>query len=88
MVIQKNIYESEIDNAFPLQLPSGCILLTYRYHDKNPDTSFKIYRITVSYSDDGGSTWAYLLDFEVREATPTNNGLWEPFFRIAEGKKL
>ena len=74
---------SDLDNPYPLQLPSGRILLAYRNHDKNPTTGlYTFFRITISYSDDFGATWSYL-------STPTSdagepNGNWEPFLRNAQ----
>jgi Neuraminidase (sialidase) len=82
-VVQNQTSTSDVANAFPLQLPSGRILFAYRNHDLNPDRSYATYRITLSYSDDGGSTWAYLSDVDVRQATAIKNGLWEPFIRVA-----
>lgn len=72
----------ELDNAYPLQLPGGRILYAYRNHDKS-GTGFSFYRITVSYSDDGGQTFHYLSQVDQRAATTAKNGLWEPFLRIA-----
>ncbi|TKA75492.1 hypothetical protein B0A49_02023 [Cryomyces minteri] len=52
---------NDLDNPYPLQLPSGRVLLAYRDHSKNATTgAYLYYRITVSYSDDNGATWSYL----------------------------
>jgi hypothetical protein len=75
---------TDIDNPYPLQLPSGRILVAYRNHDLQNGV-FTFYRITISYSDDNGATWLYL-------STPASdgppNGLWEPFLRIAQDGSL
>lgn len=73
----------EIDNAFPLQIPGGPILMSFRNHDKN-DNGYITYRITVCVSEDGGATWAFLSQVDVRESSG-RNGLWEPFLRIDRG---
>lgn len=52
---------SDLDNPYPLQLPSGRVLLAYRNHDKDASTGdYTYFRITISYSDDNGATWEYL----------------------------
>ncbi|KAI0430438.1 glycoside hydrolase family 93 protein [Xylaria sp. FL1042] len=76
----------DLDNAFPLQLPSGRILYAYRNHDR-PNSVYTYYRITVSYSDDGGSTFKYLSTVAQRAASGVN-GLWEPFLRVANDGTL
>lgn len=76
----------ELDNPFPLQIesPGGRILYAFRNHDKDAATGdYTYYRITVSYSDDFGASWLYLSQVAERAATATNNGLWEPFLRLA-----
>lgn len=78
---------SDLDNPFPLQLPSGRVLLAYRNHDKDPSTgNYTFYRITISYSDDNGVSWEYL-------STPATMpggdiGIWEPFLRNAADGSL
>ncbi|KAI3327224.1 glycoside hydrolase family 93 protein [Xylariaceae sp. AK1471] len=76
----------DLDNAFPLQLPSGRILYAYRNHDR-PSSQYTYYRITVSYSDDGGKTFRYLSTVAQRAASGIN-GLWEPFLRVANDGSL
>lgn len=75
----------ELDNAFVLQIEArGRILYAFRNHDKDSATGdYTYYRLTVSYSDDFGATWSYLSQVSERAATATNNGLWEPFLRLA-----
>lgn len=51
----------DVDNSFPLQLPSGRVLIAFRDHDKNPSTgAYTVFRITVVCSDNGGASWEYL----------------------------
>ena len=81
---------SEIDNAFPLQLPDGRLLVAFRNHDKEQGTSdeFTWFRLTLCESTDGGKTWQYLSQIAQRDATERNTGLWEPFLRIADDGSL
>ena len=78
---------NDIDNAYVLQLPTGRVLCAFRNHSKNPSTgAYTYFRITVTYSDDEGKTWAYL-------STPSSdpgpvNGNWEPFLRLAKDGSL
>ncbi|KAI1112884.1 glycoside hydrolase family 93 protein [Nemania sp. NC0429] len=76
----------DVDNAFPLQLPSGRILYAYRNHDRT-GSQYTYYRITISYSDDGGVTFRYLSTVDQRSAAGVN-GLWEPFLRVANDGSL
>ncbi|KAI1192616.1 glycoside hydrolase family 93 protein [Nemania serpens] len=76
----------DLDNAFPLQLPSGRILYAYRNHDRT-GSQYTYYRITISYSDDGGVTFLYLSTVAERPASGVN-GLWEPFLRVANDGSL
>lgn len=72
---------------YPLQLPSGRILVAYRNHVKSPTGEYLNFRISISYSDDHGSTWAPLCD-PASDPGPVN-GNWEPFLRNAQdGKTL
>lgn len=75
----------ELDNPFLLQIaPGGRLLYAYRNHDIDASTGdYTYYRITVSYSDDFGASWLFLSQVVERGATATNNGLWEPFLRLA-----
>lgn len=68
------------------------ILYAYRNHDRSlnntlgvPD-NYTFYRLTVSASDDGGESWAFLSHIDTRPANNGSanlNGLWEPFLRVA-----
>lgn len=70
----------------------GRILYAYRNHDRSlnntlgvPD-NYTFYRLSVSASDDGGRSWAFLSNIDTRAANNGSanlNGLWEPFLRIA-----
>lgn len=72
----------DLDNAFPIQLPSGRLLFAFRNHDLNGDRSPKYFRITVTYSEDNGVSWRFISQADERPARG-KNGLWEPFMRIA-----
>ena len=74
----------QIDNAFPLALPDGRILYSFRNHDKNKDGAITFYRITVCVSEDGGKTWSFLSQVDERAVASNKNGLWEPFLRVAK----
>ncbi|KAL8654855.1 MAG: hypothetical protein Q9210_001242 [Variospora velana] len=75
---------NDIDNAYLIQLPapSTRILCAFRNHSKDPFTgSYTYFRITVTYSDDGGRSWRFL-------SQPAGNpgpvqGSWEPYIRNA-----
>lgn len=84
-VAQGVVATSDTDNPFPLQIvPGGRIICAYRNHDIDATTgAYTYYRITLSYSDDSGANWYYLGQLIERAATTTNNGLWEPFCRLA-----
>lgn len=70
----------------------GRILYAYRNHDRSlnntlgvPD-NYTFYRLSVSASDDGGRSWAFLSNIDTRAANNGSanlNGLWEPFLRVA-----
>ncbi|KAF5518364.1 hypothetical protein CGCA056_v010873 [Colletotrichum aenigma] len=87
-VFRGPVAKHDMDNAFPLQLPSGRILYAYRNHDRTgADLHYTYFRISVSYSDDGGKNFKYLSTVE--EHVPSGvNGLWEPFLRIAKDGTL
>lgn len=84
-VAQGAVATSDTDNPFPLQtVPGGRIICAYRNHDIDATTGdYTYYRITLSYSDDWGANWSYLAQVTERAATSTNNGVWEPFCRLA-----
>lgn len=72
---------TDINNPYPLQLPSGRILIAFRNHSLE-DGAYTFFRITICYSDDNGATWAYLSQ-PASDPGPTY-GNWEPFLRMAE----
>jgi Neuraminidase (sialidase) len=64
----------DLDNAFPLQLPDGTLLVAYRNH------SAGAYRLEVHASADHGDHWA------MRGTIATGReGLWEPFLLLLPG---
>ncbi|KAK0708634.1 hypothetical protein B0H67DRAFT_590821 [Lasiosphaeris hirsuta] len=81
----------DMDNASPLQLPSGRILLAFRNHDRTPGgatAGYVFYRITVCFSDDGGASWAFLSHVVERPAEGGGlDGVWEPFLRMGGGER-
>ena len=81
----------DLDNAMPLQLASGRIVYAFRNHDRTGPGTYSYYRITMSYSDDGGKSWSFLSQVAEREANiqpGRKNGLWEPFLRVARDGSL
>ena len=85
-VISGSMATRDIDNPYVLQLPTGRILVAYRNHIRKDSTTYSLYRITISYSDDSGATWKWLCD----PASDQNsvNGNWEPFLRLSMNKTL
>jgi hypothetical protein len=82
------VSEHDISNSFPLELPNGRLLYAYRNHDRTgADLHYTWFRISISYSDDGGKTFLYLATVDER-APAGVNGLWEPFLRIARDGSL
>ncbi|KAJ6485786.1 neuraminidase [Mycena sanguinolenta] len=77
----------DLDNAFLKQLANGDIVATFRNHDMSGST-YTFYRITSCISHDNGKTWTFLSQVDQRAATATNNGLWEPWQRIAKSGAL
>lgn len=78
---------NDIDNPYVLQLPTGRILCAFRNHSKDPSNgAYTYFRITVTYSDDKGKTWAYLSTAS-QDPGPIN-GNWEPFLRLAQDGSL
>ncbi|KAF2137755.1 glycoside hydrolase family 93 protein [Aplosporella prunicola CBS 121167] len=75
---------TDIDNPYPIELPSGRLLVAYRSHDQTAgvEDAWTYYRLIVSYSDDGGANWDYL-STPAQEPGPTT-GVWEPFMRMAD----
>jgi hypothetical protein len=65
----------DLDNAFPLQLADGTLLVAYRHH------SAGAYRLEIHASADGGNHWV------MRGTIATGHeGLWEPFlFLLPDG---
>jgi BNR repeat-like domain len=84
-VFRGDIATHDMNNAFPMQLPSGRVLYAYRNHDRTgSDLHYTWFRISISYSDDGGRTYKYLSTVDERAPVPgTASGLWEPYLRIA-----
>lgn len=85
-VARANDTTRDLDNAMPLQLASGRIVYAYRNHDRTGPDTYSYYRITISYSDDGGKSWEFLSQVVERAADTTpgqKNGFWEPFLRVA-----
>ncbi|KAI4095400.1 MAG: hypothetical protein LQ344_001698 [Seirophora lacunosa] len=75
---------NDIDNAYLIQLPapSTRILCAFRNHSKDPVTgSYTFFRITITYSDDGGRSWRFLSE-PAGNAGPVQ-GNWEPYLRNA-----
>ena len=85
-IAQGSPTKTDIDNAFPLQLPNGRLLLAFRNHDRT-SSGYTYYRITVCYSDDNGASWIFLSQIDER-AAQGKNGLWEPFLRVANNGNL
>ncbi|KAL8650766.1 MAG: hypothetical protein Q9226_005003, partial [Calogaya cf. arnoldii] len=80
---------NDIDNAFLIQLtaPSTRILCAFRNHSKNPTTgTYTFFRLTITYSDDGGQSWRYLS--QPASDTGAVNGNWEPYLRTATDNSL
>lgn len=78
---------SDLDNPYPVQLPSRRVLLAYRNHDKDASSGdYTAFRIDVSYSDDKGKTWKYLSTPIKMPGGPI--GVWEPLLRVAQDKTL
>ena len=76
---------TDTDNPFVIQLPTGEILAAYRNHAMNQDGTYAHYKIDVSQSTDGGATFSYLstLADMLPQADNHNGGNWEPFLRLA-----
>lgn len=68
----------DLANGFPLELPGGQLLVAYRHH--TGPASARVYRIALSASSDGGSSWSALA---VIWAGPI--GVWEPFLYVPPG---
>ncbi|RYP07427.1 hypothetical protein DL764_002504 [Monosporascus ibericus] len=78
----------DMNNAMPLQLPSGRVIYVYRNHDRTgADWHCTYFCISLSYSDDGARNFKYLST--VAERVPSGvNGLWEPYLRLARNGTL
>lgn len=72
---------TDINNPYPLQLPSGRIIIAFRNHSLQNGV-YTYFRITICYSDDNGATWTYLSQ-PASDPGPVN-GNWEPFLRMSE----
>ncbi|KAI4207366.1 MAG: hypothetical protein LQ346_000616 [Caloplaca aetnensis] len=71
---------NDIDNPYLIQLPSKRILCAFRNHSKDPSTgSYTYFRITLTYSDNGGRSWAFLS--EAAGNPGPVQGSWEPYLR-------
>lgn len=82
---------NDLDNPYPIQLPSGTVILACRNHDfvaGSIPRQYTYYRITIFQSADEGATWSYLSTPAQHAATTINNGLWEPFLRVASDGSL
>lgn len=81
---QRPSNSSDLDNPYTLQLPNGRILLPYRNHDKvaGSTADYTHFRITLSSSDDNGTSWLYRSD-AVAYTGSQHHGVWEPFLRNA-----
>ena len=67
-------------NAFPLQLQSGRILVSFRDHIPLPNKDVN-YRLPVYASDDNGKTWHYYSIVEdYKKTSHYLDGVWEPIF--------
>jgi hypothetical protein len=83
--------EHDLSNSFPLEIPSGRLLYAYRNHDRTASTgAYTWFRISISYSDDGGKSFLYLSTVDERAPIPgaSASGLWEPFIRVARDGSL
>ncbi|TQS34703.1 hypothetical protein Golomagni_04902 [Golovinomyces magnicellulatus] len=80
---RKAVKDGMLDNGFVLQIPSGRVLLAFRNHDRDTSGRITVYRITICRSDDNGASWNFHSDAVIVNATPDNNGVWEPFLRNA-----
>ncbi len=74
----------DINNCFPFVLDKGPhkgrVLYAYRNHERKPYGDFLWFRLSISYSDDGGKTFKYLGTIDERKPKGVN-GLWEPFIQ-------
>ena len=78
---------NDIDNPYVLQLPSGRLLCAIRNHSKDPGSgAYTYFRITITYSDDNGKSWAFLSQ-PASDPGPVT-GSWEPFLRNAQDGSL
>ncbi|KAI1499538.1 Sialidase [Biscogniauxia marginata] len=79
---------NDIGNTFLLQIPSGEILAAIRNHTRVNGT-YVDYRISLYKSEDGGRSWAFLIDVAQQKADNERlNGLWEPAMRILSSGQL
>lgn len=74
---------TDLDNPLVLQLPRSRVVSAFRNGFRYPRYTYHFtnHRITMSYSDDNGASWAYLSE-PAAEASPIN-GIWEFCLRNA-----
>lgn len=77
--------EKDLDNPYLVQIPGGRILCAFRDHDRR-DGRYGAFRITVSFSEDGGASWKWLSNPASDPGPP--NGNWEPLLRVATDGSL
>lgn len=65
----------DLDNPYLLELPNGQLVIAYRNHDKDASGTYTVFRITLSYSTDGGASWLYLSDADVEPGPVTGKAL-------------
>ncbi len=89
-IASTGLLDEDMGNAFPLQLPSGRLLVAVRHHTYNTpgDISQGTYRIRVRYSDDLGVTWNQLSEVEINQGSKQSAGIWEPFLYLASDGSL
>ena len=85
VVYSNNTHDNDIDNPYVLEVADNRILLVYRNHYRPDFNDEVLFRLSVSYSDDGGATWTFQGDAvtKVPSVPGAAEGIWEPFLRIA-----
>ena len=91
-VYTNKTYTNDIDNPYVLQIPSGRVLLIYRNQYRPNFFNETLYRLLISYSDDGGASWTFqdnaVTKFPSVPYDGLAEGIWEPFLRIAQDESL